>query len=338
MNRSVKSEVIVYHDETGREIPQNIKGHILLFVPLKTTIEYERGLFNNQSIIFSPHKSLFEDIKKIREDCRADHKFHFTDISGRKWTNRNEAEKRLIGKAVELLRQKGINNNLFCKIGIILYQNPTSNHVSAYGGESRNEKRFRFGETLLRMLLKGAVHCLYDTSHRVKILKIFTDGQAYHRKLGNCRILNRLMNELREYVEICEQAEIVHLPSHHKKHLEKSEDFIHANMLQLADMLLGSAVYACFGNAAISEINPRINDCVTSKKGIVACAMKKMMDKRKRGRNFQNSSHYKAFTISKAIIKNDDWTFENVVSKEIQIDQDNGQINLFDSYKVYNCK
>lgn len=338
MNRSVKSEVIVYHDETGREIPQNIKGHILLFVPLKTTIEYERGLFNNQSIIFSPHKSLFEDIKKIREDCRADHKFHFTDISGRKWTNRNEAEKRLIGKAVEFLRQKGINNNLFCKLAIILYQNPSPNVISDYGGGSKQERKLRFTETVLRMLLKGAVHYLYNYNHKVKVLRIVTDGQPSHRKLSDFRIIGKLLNEVRNYVEICDDAEIVHLPSDHKKHLKDSDEYVHANILQLADMLLGSAVYACLGTEALNEICPRINDCVASKKGIIASELKKMLDKRKRGRNFQNSSHYKAFTISKAIIKNDDWTFENVVSKEIQIDQDNGQINLFDSYKVYNCK
>jgi len=330
MNRLIKSEVIVYHDETGREVPEKTKGHILLFVPARSTIEYAHGLFREQSIIFTPHQSLFKEIEKIREDCIANHKFHFTDISGRKWTNRNEAEKRLVVKAVEFLSQKGCNNNLFCKFGIILYQTPDPNHISAYGGELRHEKRLRFGETVLRMLLKGCVHYLYNPNHKVKIMRIVTDGQPCHRKLSDFRIIGKLLNEVRDYVEICNDAEIVHLPSGHKEHLKGSDDYVHANMLQLADMLLGSIVYACLGDKAIIETSPRINDRVASKKGIIACVLKKMLDKRKRGSNFRNSSHYKAFTISKAEIRNRTWAFENVISNEIQIDQNKGQINLFD--------
>jgi len=55
-----------------------------------------------------------------------------------------------------------------------------------------------------------------------------------------------------------------------------------------------------------------------------------MLDKRKRGRNFEYSGHYKSFTISKAYIKDGKWEFKNIMSQEIKINMSTGQITLFD--------
>lgn len=62
----------------------------------------------------------------------------------------------------------------------------------------------RFNETILRMLLKGAVHYLYDEDNKVKILKIITDGKPYHRKLSEDRIVWRLIEQsLSGNLKIC---------------------------------------------------------------------------------------------------------------------------------------
>ena len=161
MNSSIKSSVIIYHDETEKACMQNVKGHALLFVPTETRIEYQKDLFGNHSLIISPWKCIFGEIKRIRAQFNTGHKFHFTDISGKIWAIRNEAERRIMQKASEFLKQKG-RNSIFCKLAIILYTTPTPDLLSGYGGQVRGEKKLRFEETILRILLKGAVHYLYD--------------------------------------------------------------------------------------------------------------------------------------------------------------------------------
>ena len=325
MNKYIESEVIIYHDETKDAGELRLKGHVLFFVPIKTIIRETGGLFGSEEAQVKPLNDLFKEIKKIRGNCKANHKFHFSDISGRKWAQRNNAEKQLIQIGVEYLRQL----KTFCKLGIIFYENPEYKHIARYGGEDRNEKELRFGETILRMLLKGTLHYLYDNNHKVRILKIITDGQPHHRKLDEFRILDRLMAEVSEYVEISPYAELVHLSSNHREHDKDSEEYIHANFLQLADMLLGCSIHSCLKDAKVRNANPRVNDVIDDKKGIIAYPVKEMLDKRKRGKGFGNSSHYKAFTISRAYLTNVGWKFENVMTKEVSV-SDTGQLTLLD--------
>jgi len=324
MHESKESKVIVYHDETKTAGINNLRGHALLFVPVRTKIEYTGGLFELQTRQIEPWANLFKDIEKIRKNFQTSHKFHFSKISGGKWSERNEAEKQLVQIGVKYLKQQ----RSFCKLGMIFYQNPQPNHIAGYGGDTKKEQRLRFGETVLRMLLKGTVHHLYKNSHRVKILTIITDGQPHYRRLNEFRILSRLMEEVRDYVEIYENAELVHLPSDHKEYNRESEEYIHANMLQLTDMLLGSSIHACLKNVRVINTNPKIGDNVKNKKGIVAYPVKEMLDKRKRGRSFQNSSHYGAFSITMAFINNNEWGFENIIAKDIPI-LNKTQLSLF---------
>ncbi|MEW6457004.1 MAG: hypothetical protein AB1410_09880 [Acidobacteriota bacterium] len=325
MRRSIESEVIVYHDETKSAGTEISKGHALLFVPIKTIIEETGDLFDTQIRQVEPLNILFEEIKKIRSDFGVDHKFHFSEISGRKWAKRNNADKQIVQIGVKYLKQ----NKTFCKLGIIFHEKPRPDQIASYGGKDRNERELRFGETLLRMLLKGTVHYLYDNSHKVKILKIITDGQPHHRRLNEFRILDRLTGEVREYVQIPKDAELVHLNSNHRNYNEGSEEYKHANMLQLADMLLGCAIHCCLKDAKIKNINPQIGNPIEDKKGIIAYPVKEMLDKRKRGSGFKNSSHYRAFTISKALIPNTGWEFENITTRKIEI-SNAGQLSIFD--------
>jgi hypothetical protein len=72
-----------------------------------------------------------------------------------------------------------------------------------------------------------------------------------------------------------------------------------------------------------------MGEIIEDKKGVIAYPVKEMLDKRKRGSGFKNSSHYKAFTISKANIKNNQWGFENMMTKEVDLTND-GQLCIFD--------
>jgi len=328
MNKIIESDVIVYHDETG--ITGKIKGHVLLFVPVITTVKETGGLFGDHQFQVRPLINLFREIENIRAEFKTDHKFHFSEISGKKWANRNNADKKLVETGVRYLKQ----NRGYCKLGIIFYENPDPRQIENYGGKDKKERELRFGETILRMLLKGTVHYLYNTNHRVRILKIFTDGQPYHRKLDEFRILERLMDNIREYVEIFPDAELIHLSSSHREHDRDSEEYMHANLLQLADMLLGCSICSCLKDTEVSDANPRIHDIIKDKKGILAYPVKEMLDKRKRGKGFRNSSHYRAFTISKAYPKDTGWEFESVMTKEVNI-SNTGQLTLLTLRKAY---
>jgi len=337
MNEKIYSEVVVYHDETKRIENTNLKGQILLFIHKKLVIEREGTLFGDMKETYNPLDKIYDAIKNIRKIYKADHKFHFNRISkAGKWTKYNQAEKEFMEVAIEALKSKGnkvFSNPLFCKIAIIFYP---MTHLNLYGGDKK-EKILRYHETLLRILLKGAVHYLYDEYHSVKILKIISDGEPYHRKLSDDRILWRLIvddligqSPLRDYVTISPTSEIVHQSSQHKDFEEDTEEYIHANMLQLADMLLGSVIHSCYKGIKITPKEPTIGEKVVDKRGIISFPVKEMIDKRKRGRNFRYSSHYKSFSLSKAEIINGEWVFENIMAKEIEIIPDGRQINLFD--------
>jgi len=323
LNRIIESQVIVYHDETKNAGDEKFKGHVLFFVPVKTVIIETGGLFEEKIEIY-PFDELFNKIEEIRVSFGANHKFHFNKISGRKWNIRNNAERKLIQTGVDFLRQK----RTFCKLGVIFYEGTKPYQIKKYGGKNKKEKELRFEETILRILLKGTVHYLYDNEHKVKILNIYTDGMSNHRKLNEVRILDRLLKNTRDYVQFDDNAAIIHLDSNHNEYNKNTENYVHANMLQLADMLLGSVIHSCLKDAKVRDIKPEVGDEIENKKGIIAFPVKEMLDKRKRGKGFIYSSHYKSFTISKAYINDDKWVFENVTTKEDYI-LDAIQLHIF---------
>jgi len=322
----MKSEVFVYHDETQCAGEEKLWGHILFFVPNKVKSSYvQYDLLENEKV-FSSWKLLSEKITYLRDEYNYNSKFHFKNISGKKWTKYNQAEKLFTIFCVDALKVKKpkyFECPLFCKMGVIFFPSPSKNNLKFYQGKTRNENSFRFYETLLRMLIKGVVHYLYDETHKVKILKIISDGKPFHRKLSKKRILKRLTdkqleNGLRRYVDLS-KTEIVHLSSDHKEFDVASIEYYHANMLQLADLLLGCTIKSCLKGIKNQEMNPKIGDQVLDKKSIIAYPVSKMLDKRKRGNNFKYSSHFKSFSISKASIIDDKWEFDNLQPMEIDI-------------------
>jgi len=337
MKEIVRSKVIVYHDETKQIKKMNLKGHILLFIPLNLTVERYGTLLGNEKQTYIPLKEIYNEIMEIRDNYSAFHKFHFSKIpKAGKWTKYNQAEKELVQIGIDALKTKRnfiFKSPLFCKMAIIFY--PMSS-LDLYRGVSK-EKRLRYHETLFRMLLKGAVHYLYDEDHPVELSKIISDGMPYHRKLSDDRILFRLIidnflgrSPLREYVSISPDCEIVHQSSKHEDFREDTDEYVHANMLQLADMLLGATIHSCYKDLKIQTRQPRIDQKVDDKRGEVSMPVKEMLDKRKRGRNFKYSSHYKSFLLSLAYAKDRNWKFESIMTKEIEILPNAKQLTLID--------
>ena len=331
------SKVIVYHDETKKIENTNLYGHILLFAPTELKIEKYGTLFGDVVEDYQPITEFHEKIMEIRKRYKAYHKSHFNEIprSG-KWTKYNQCEREFVELGIDALKTKRnsmFKHPLLFKMAIIFY--PLS-MLDIYGGDKK-EKRLRYHETLFRMLLKGAVHFLYDKQNHVEILKIISDGNPYHRKLSEDRILWRLIIDdligerpLRDYVIIDPDCEIIQQSSNHKDFEENTKEYLHANMLQLADMLLGCVIHSCYKGLRIQNPSPSIGQRVEDKRGIIALPMKEMLDKRKRGRNFKYSSHYKSFSLFLASLNNGKWNFENIMTKAtIEIVPDARQLTLY---------
>jgi len=339
MRTQTISEVIVYHDETKEKKHPKLKGHVFLCVPNNLLVRRSGTLWGDEEHEVSSWKLFYNEIMTIRKIHNAFHKFHFSEISGKKWTKYDEATRQVAHVGVDALRCKRpeiFEEPICCKLAIILYSNPKPTSLKLYGGDKK-EQRLRYDETLMRMLLKGAVHLLYNENNKVRILKIISDGYPYHRRICSDRILWRLIMDdllgespLRGYVEIPTSAEIIHQSSQHKKFLNDSEEYAHANMLQLADMLLGACIYSCYKNTKLLSSRPQLGSIVDDKKGIISYPVRKMLDKRKRGKNFRYSGHYNSFLLSRASIINNEWEFEDVTPKEITIKPDTGQLMLFD--------
>jgi len=332
-----KSEIIIYQDETVVPNSKNLKGHIFYFIPEKIEIIEETPLFGSNKFIIEPPQLLFQQIMKIRTKWNSNHKFHHSKISGRKWQKKNFAEKEIVNLAVESLRKFKTNQfkyPLFCKFAIIYY--PKIKDISNYGGNNKKEKLLRYDETLLRFLLKGAVHFLYNENDKVIIKKIICDGEPSYRNLNEDRILKRIISDdiigkspLREYVTISEKAEIIHQNSDHNLFEYGNNGFINANFLQLADMILGSVNHSCFIGINRNKIILNTGEKIFDKKGIISVPIYELLNKRKRGRYFVYSSHYNTFTISKAYIKDGKWQFENINTKEQTAFDNNKILKLF---------
>jgi len=302
--------VIVYHDET-KDVPgEDLKGHVLLFVPETSTTFHNNTLFGTQEIHVHSLYIFAQHIEKLRAELKCqDKKFHFSEISGKKWSKYDEALFKLNCLNVEAMRTKGVSKlldkPLFFKLAVMFY--PKNADINLYGGDDNKEKRLRYDETILRILLKGAAHFLYSDEDKLEVLRLICDGQPEHRPFSDDRIFWQLLVEeesgrtpLRDYVNICPQARIEHILSDHKQHESSSEEYMHANLLQVADILLGSVRYIFFGDFKDIAQSQQIGRKCEDKRSVIAKPVWEMLKKKsERGRRFRYSGHYKAFTVSR---------------------------------------
>lgn len=327
MDTSSLSQVIIYHDETKNVPGRNFKGHILFFVPRRLISVRSTPLFGTDVVEYLPQIELFDGIACARQEFSCDGKLHFSQISGRKWKKYDFAYRKVTELGVDSLRHKFQKHFLYplnCKMAVMFY--PKLADWSIYGGDSRKEQRLRHDETILRMLLKGAAHYLYDESNVIEIADIFSDGQPDHRRLDEERTVWRLTYDdlygrapLRDYVSFSPNASIIHLRSDHKGYERDSDNYIHANLLQISDLLLGSVVRSCFVGITDCTSLPHVDDhCV--KRDVIAHPVKEMLDKVTRGAGFRSSGHCKSFTVNQVEFSADGINFKTVQTTRLPVE------------------
>lgn len=317
--------VIIYHDET-KDVPQrNFKGHVLFFVPVTLTLKNETPLFGISQEEYYPQKMFLDILDHYRREFSCNGKLHFSEISGKTWKKYDYAYLKAVTLAIDALRSKSpqiFSRPLGCKVAAIFY--PKDTDWSIYHGDSRKEQKLRYDETLLRILLKGACHYLYDEANPIEVVRIISDGDPAHRSLDRDRIIQRLTyggfynnSPLRDYVTFPPDATITHLRSDHKYYEPNTEEYRHANFLQIADLLLGGIMRACYVGFKPTKKIPKIGDqCI--KKDVIALPVKEMLEKRRRGSGFRHSGHYKSFVITQVLFNKDGFNFQEVESASIQ--------------------
>ena len=322
-------EVAIFHDETKRADRGQFKGHVLLFIPQRLFWEVSTPLFGKESGDYSPSNFLYSEIMKLREIYNLNKKLHFSDISGKQWGKFDQGVRQIVELGVDSLRHKRtmhFSKPLCCKVAVIFY--PRKTNISLYGGEEKKERGLRYDETVFRMLLKGAVHYLFDPEDEVVVTNLVSDGQPNHRPFNPARAVWRITyddllgkSQLREYVRFEDGANIIHMSSDHKQYFLDSIEFIRANFLQLADLLFGSIIRSCYQGVKKVPYPPRIGSSAHHKKDAVAYPVKEMINKQKRGRGFIHSGHHKAFTISQLSFQDDEIQFSRVDPRKINIEE-----------------
>jgi len=310
-------------------------SHVLFFVPVTRSVMSDTPLLGTFQEEYSPQEIFLRKLICCRQEFACDGKLHFAEISGQTWKKYDYAYQRAVSLAVDALRSKSpqiFSRLLGCKVAAIFY--PKGADWTIYGGDSRKEQKLRHDETLLRILLKGACHYLYDDSNSVEIVRIISDGDPAHRKLDEDRIFWRLTYDdlygkspLRDYVTFSLDVSITHLLSDHKKYQPDTEEYGHANLLQVADLLLGTVMRACYVNTRSTKTLPKIGElCI--KRDVIAQPVKEMLEKRKRGSGFRYSGHYMSFAVTQVTFGKDGINFQEVQSAHIQ-DEDSLQMTLF---------
>jgi hypothetical protein len=313
-------QVTVYHDETR---VSGQRGHCLLFVPSLLTKTNVLPLFGTSVHESSPAELFLGQLKEIRERFRlTQKKVHFTDISGSKWTIFDLGVRIIADLLVDALRHRKcaqFSSPLCFKLAVMLY--PETGELRMYGGGSEQEQQLRHDETVLRMLLKGASHFLYSANDPVVVRRIVSDGEPYHRHLDRSRVVEQLYVEeiagrspLRGYVEFAEDCVISHVSSDHKDYKPDTQDSADAHFLQMADLLLGTAIRARQSPTQRWDTAPNVGSRVASKKDVVTHPVRGMLSKRTRGRAFEQSGHYRAFTFNEVLFTPDGPTFRSVGS------------------------
>ncbi len=336
LSKTSLHRVVIYHDETQAD---NLKGHGLLFIPVSLAVKSNTPMFASAPEEYSPQKLLLKKLVECRQEFGCDHKLHFTDISGKKWKKYDYAYREFVELGVDALRhksQKRFCYPLNCKMAAIFYRKGAN--LKNYGG-SRKEKQLKHDEILLRMLLKGACHYLYDDDNQVMVTNIISDGNPVHRILNKDRIVWQLTNDdlngrspLRDYVSFTPSTSIIHLPSNHKQYQQGSGEYMHANFLQITDMLLGSIWRSRNVATNVKKTLPRIGE-ESVKKDIIAQPVREILNKKRRGSGFRYSSHYKSFTITQVDFGKESINFQEFQTLQIQ-EQDSLQMEFIFNEKV----
>jgi hypothetical protein len=272
--------VTLYHDSSD----EPFHAHGCLVIPTQSRV------------------ALLRELESARRRWMCDTKLHFNEFSGTRWGPAERCANHWMKLGVEALRHKGVTQTfagpLLCKLGVILFDKKSHVELNRFGGDKK-ERRVRWSETLIRILLTGVIRFCYDGARIVSIEDIVTDGMPYHRYLSKCRILEKLKERLGPLVTIAPGARIRHVLSDHRDaRCSSKED---AQLLQLTDLLLGSVA------SHTADVHP-----IGSKKEQLRHAVSDMLAKELRGSRFTSSGHHRAYSIFQAQIEKDEWIFKSI--------------------------
>jgi hypothetical protein len=295
VNENIVS-VSLFHDESN----DPFHAHGCLVVPTNSTAP------------------LLRELARARVQWSCDTKLHFTELTGQKIVKEDNCASHWTTIGVEALRRRAakppFTSPLFCKLGVILFDKKCTVELRKFSGPSR-ERKLRWNETLLRILLTSIVSYCYEKDQTVRIEGVFTDGNPYHREISEFRILERLKERLGPVVEIAPKAAIHHVLSDHRDDRCDNKDA--AQLLQLTDLLLGGVVsYASQIHAA------------GSKKFRVRQAVSDMLQKEERGAGFKNSGHYRSFSTFKAKIEKGQFEFNSIPIQALKPTADQIKLEL----------
>ena len=276
-------EYEIYHDESKEN--QLLHGYLL--VPVRTKAY------------------LLTQMREIRRRYNCDSKLHYNDLTGQKSNCKIKTAGEIVPLLCDSLRSKGHTKGLWgqlpprCKFILFKKKNigDMSNSYFDFGGTlDKKEVDIRKIETLFRIGLKGGLHYLFDEQKKVKIVGFYTDGYAWTRPFDNKRIIERLSHEKRSYIDLDSNLTIEAIVSNHKKNTCTDSD--RAELLQACDLLIGA-----FKNC----IFDKKTDSFKTK---IAKPVRDIMEKKaKRKGNFINSGHYKAYTLTKAMLEDGVWAY-----------------------------
>jgi hypothetical protein len=319
MSYKTHSDIFVYHDETGKIQGHNIKGaHVFLFVPHLLRIDRDAAQTTLVPSIthlesYSPLKILFQEITDLRSVHQAHHKFHFTDITGKTWTAKNNAEREALEVGIDSFKkspQTRFVAPMWCKLAAIFYP---SAMLSSYGGH-RAEREYRYYETVFRILLKSSLHFFYSPEDTVEVRKIISGGTPYHRQLDSYRIIEALRadDSLRTYVTLAPDLEIVQQTCDHNRCKEGTDEFMHSMMLQLADLFLGAIRHVITTKRTSQTPTLHVGSKVVNKRGLVSYPVASMIEEWRRNPFSSRCDFHKSISVTQASFKDGNWKFETI--------------------------
>ncbi len=286
----IKEEIEIYHDE-GYEKNNKPFVHQFLAMPV-----FSKKLFY----------SLLECIRK---------KYDKDGVLTIKWSKirkdtfaRNQIAKEWLGLLKEATYQKIfkycinskpiINNSLGIKISSNFINSLDDLSDDFYKNiETPEEKRRKKYENLMFMGIKGLTSFCFNPEYtnysRVIIKKLYTDGEYGSIPIDSKKIINRLKENSRNYVQIdTDKIEGV------KKDKNKTAE---VDFEELTDLVLGATRYLC-GYEKRNEIKDKIVEPI-----------REMYNKKERNKKgWEASGHYRAFSVSRCEIENKRLTFKEI--------------------------
>jgi hypothetical protein len=239
------SQVTIYCDETTIGNRAN-NGWGIFIVPNRLVLQC-RG---RQSLELNPQRELLKAISDVRKSGKFDRKFHFTEISGRSARPKDDVLIRYLSLAARFLTPislSGFDSHKGCKVTTTAYNN--CSRTDLYDG-GRKESKVKYHESLLRNLIKSALHYFYNDDNQVLVQKVVCDMSPFHRDISAERTIHRLWDSdfygsssLGKWVRINRNCELIHLNSDHRVHDEGTGSRAHAEVLQMTDMVIGSVNY-----------------------------------------------------------------------------------------------